>query len=51
MIYKNINAIFLFHGVNDGQREEIIEKKFKPLFGENLFKYLENEIFSDATTL
>ena len=45
---KNINAkIFLFHGVNDGQKEEIIEKKFKPLFGENLFKYLENEIFSD----
>ena len=45
---KNINAkFFLFHGVNDGQKEEIIEKKFKPLFGENLFKYLENEIFSD----
>ena len=46
---KNINAkFFLFHGVNDGQKEEIIEKKFKPLFGENLFKYLENEIFSDV---
>ena len=45
---KNINSkIFLFHGVNEGQKEEIIEKKFKPLFGENLFKYLENEIFSD----
>ena len=45
---KNVNAkIFLFHGVNDGQKEEIIEKKFKPFFGENLFKYFENEIFSD----
>ena len=45
---KNINSkIFLFHGINEGQKEEIIEKKFKPLFGENLFKYLENEIFSD----
>ena len=45
---KKINAkIFLFHGVNHGQKEEIIEKKFKPLFGENLFKYFENEIFSD----
>ena len=45
---KKINAkIFLFHGVNDGQKEEIIERKFKPLFGENLFKYFENEIFSD----
>ncbi len=45
---KNFNSkIFLFHGVNEGQKEEIIEKKFKPLFGENLFKYLESEIFSD----
>ena len=45
---KKINAkIFLFHGVNDGQKEEIIERKFKPLFGENFFKYFENEIFSD----
>ena len=45
---KNINSkIFLFHGINEGQKEEIIEKKFKPLFGENLFKYLESEIFSD----
>ncbi len=45
---KKIDAkFFLFHGVNDGQKEEIIEKKFKPLFGENLFKYFENEIFSD----
>ena len=45
---KNVNAkIFLFHGVNDGQKEEIIEKKFKPFFGENLFKYFENEIFSN----
>ena len=45
---KNINSkIFLFHGINEGQKEEIIEKKFKPLFGDNLFKYLENEIFID----
>jgi len=45
---KNFNSkIFLFHGINEGQKEEIIEKKFKPLFGENLFKYLESEIFSD----
>ena len=36
---KNINAkIFLFHGVNEGQKEEVIEKKFKPVFGENVFK-------------
>ena len=45
---KNIDAkIFLFHGVNEGQKEEVIEKKFKPVFGENVFKYYEKEIFSD----
>ena len=45
---KNIGPkIFLFHGVNEGQKEEIIEKKFKPIFGENFFKYYEKEIFSD----
>ena len=31
---KNIDAkIFLFHGINEGQKEEIIEKIFKPIFG------------------
>ena len=45
---KNINArIFLFHGVNEGQKEEILEKKFKPIFGKNVFKYYEKEIFSN----
>ena len=45
---KNVDAkIFLFHGVNEGQKEEILEKKFKPIFGDNVFKYHEREIFSD----
>ena len=45
---KNTDAkIFLFHGVNEGQKEEIIEKIFKPIFGGNVFKYYEKEIFSD----
>ncbi|PDH18376.1 MAG: DNA polymerase III subunit delta [Pelagibacterales bacterium MED-G44] len=45
---KNVDAkIFLFHGVNEGQKEEILEKKFKPIFGDNVFKYYEREIFSD----
>ena len=45
---KNIdNKIFLFHGINEGHKEEIIEKKFKPIFGKNVFKYYEKEIFSD----
>ena len=39
--------IFLFHGINEGHKEEIIEKKFKPIFGKNVFKYYEKEIFSD----
>ena len=45
---KNVDAkIFLFHGVNEGQKEEILEKKFKPIFGDNVFRYHEREIFSD----
>ena len=45
---KNINSkIFLFHGVNDGQKDEIIENKFKPIFGDNVFKYYEKEILSN----
>ena len=44
----NISSkIFLFHGVNEGQKDEILEKKFRPIFGENLFKYYEKEIFSN----
>ncbi len=46
---QNINAkMFLFHGVNDGQKEEIVENKFKPIFGNNVFKYYEKEIFSNV---
>ena len=45
---KNINyKIFLFHGINEGQKEEILKKKFKPVFGKNIFKYYEREVFSD----
>ena len=45
---KNINAkIFLFHGVNDGQKDEIIKNKFIPIFGDNVFKYYEKEILSN----
>ena len=45
---KGINAkIFLFHGVNDGQKDEIIKNKFIPIFGDNVFKYYEKEILSN----
>lgn len=45
---KDINSkIFLFHGVNDGQKDEIIENKFIPIFGDNVFKYYEKEILSN----
>jgi len=45
---KNINAkIFLFHGTNEGLKEETLEKKFRPVFGENVFKYYEKEVFAD----
>ena len=44
---KSLNEknLFLFHGVNDGYKEEILNKIFKPTFKENIFKYFEKEIF------
>ena len=44
----NNNKIFLFHGVNDGYKEEILENLFKPIFGNNVFKYFEKDIFSNT---
>jgi len=46
---KNLkeNNFFLFHGVNDGHKEEILEKLFKPIYKDNIFKYFEKEIFAN----
>ena len=45
---KNLKKnLFLFHGVNEGYKEEIIKKLFKPIFGNNIFKYFEKEILSN----
>ena len=41
------NKIYLFYGKNDGQKKEIIERKFSKNFKENTFKYSEKEIFSN----
>tara|TARA_Y100001958_G_scaffold145640_1_gene124606 strand:- start:438 stop:1424 length:987 start_codon:yes stop_codon:yes gene_type:complete len=44
----NINSkIFLFHGINEGLKEEILDKKFKSVFKENVYTYYEKEIFSN----
>ncbi len=45
--YKNENKIFLFHGVNEGFKEEILKKTFIPMFQGNVFKYFEKEIFEN----
>ena len=45
--YKNENKIFLFHGVNEGFKEEILKKTFIPMFQGNVFKYFEKEIFKN----
>ena len=42
----NKNNIFLFHGVNEGHKEEILENFFFPKF-KNVFKYFEKEIFTN----
>ncbi len=45
---KNIRAeIFLFHGVNEGQKEEVLNVKFSPIYKNNIFRYYEKEVFSD----
>ena len=45
---KNLEKFnfILLHGVNEGHKEEIINK-FKRLYEENVFKYYEKEIFSN----
>jgi DNA polymerase-3 subunit delta len=43
----NNNQIFLFHGVNDGYKEEILKNIFEPISENNVFKYFEKEIFSN----
>ena len=46
---KKIDAkIFLFHGVNEGQKEEVLNTKLKPIYKDNIFKYYEKEVFSDT---
>ena len=40
------NNIFLFHGVNEGHKEEILKNLFFPKF-KNVFKYFEKEIFTN----
>ena len=42
----NKNNMFLFHGVNEGHKEEILENFFFPKF-KNVFKYFEKEIFTN----
>ena len=43
----NKNNLFLLYGANEGFKNEILEKLFKPIFGKNIFKYNEKEIFSN----
>ncbi len=44
---KNVNCkVFLFHGINEGLKEEILNRKFKSKFKENIFTYYEKEVFS-----
>ena len=45
---RNVDyKIFLFHGINEGLKEEVLNKKFKSAFKENIYTYYEKEVFSD----
>ena len=39
---------FLFYGDNQGYKNEIIEKKFKKNYSENIYNYDENEILNNT---
>ena len=41
------NFFFLFHGENQGLKNEIIEKKFKQNYDENVYYYDENEVLQN----
>ena len=41
------NHYFLFYGENQGHKSEILEKKFKKNYSENIYTYEESEITSN----
>ena len=41
------NSIYLFHGQNDGQKEDLIEELIKPNFKESTYTYYEKEVLNN----
>ena len=41
------NKIYLFHGVNDGYKQDILKEQFEPMFIGSVFRYYEKEILSN----
>jgi len=41
---------FLLYGQNDGYKKQILEEKFKKLYGENIYHYEENEVLQNENT-
>ena len=41
------NSIYLFHGQNNGQKEELIEELIKPNFKESTYTYYEKEVLNN----
>ena len=46
-INKKISKYYLFHGENQGLKNEIIQKKIKVLFSENIYQYDEGDILNN----
>ena len=49
--YLNKNKVFLFHGENFGQKEEIIEELFKKNFKDCNYLYSETEVLNNLEIL
>ena len=43
----DLNKLYLFHGENDGQKSQIIDKFFKTKFERNIFSYFEKDILTN----
>ena len=41
------NNLYLFHGLNDGQKEDLIEKIVKPNYKTSTYNYTEKEILNN----
>ena len=48
--FKNKTNYFLFYGVNEGQKQDVIQASFSQFTKENTYKYLEKDVIDNKQT-